>query len=98
MVNARRIRRLSAVVARYDEARRWLALSFPDGNVVEGEVRLGEAVHPGFFARTLPTAFVLGPWSEALSSFSGRRVRLVMVADGTPGTDRGFDATVTLMS
>ena len=98
MVNARRIRRLSAVVARYDQDRRWLTMTFPDGRVVEGEVELGEPISPGFFARRLPTELVIGPWAEALSAFTRRRVRLVMVADGVPGTDRGLGATVSLMS
>jgi uncharacterized protein YcbX len=98
MVNGRRIRSLTAVVADYDPDRRWLTMTFPDGQVVDGAVQLGEAINPGFFARTLATELVIGPWSDALSDFTHRNVRLVMVADGVPGTDRGPGATVTLMS
>ncbi len=98
MVNARRIRRLSAVVARYDHTGRRLALTFPDGTALEGEIELAEALSPRFFSRELPVARVVGPWSEALSHYARREVRLVMVADGEPGTDRGRRGTVSLMS
>lgn len=98
MVNARRIRKLSAVIARYDHEHGWLAMSFPDGSAVEGEVELGPALSPQFFSRELPVSLVIGPWAGALSSFSGRNVRLVMVADEIPGTDRGIAGTISLMS
>jgi uncharacterized protein YcbX len=98
MVNARRIRKLSAVIAHYDPGRRWLSMTFPDGTVVKGTVEPGEPMRPRFFARELPVATVDGGWSQALSTYSGRDVRLVMVADGIPGSDRGFAGTVSLMS
>jgi hypothetical protein len=98
MVNARRLRKLSAVVAGYDRERHWLAMVFPDGSVVEGEVRPGKAMRPQFFAREVPVSLVVGPWAQALSDYTGRSVRLVMVAEGTPGTDRGFAGAVSLMS
>jgi hypothetical protein len=98
MVNARRIRKLSAVVARFDPRRDWLSLRFPDGSVAEGFVELGRALRPEFFAREVPVALVSGPWSQALSEYCGRPVRLVMVADGMPGTDRGFAGAVSLIS
>lgn len=98
MVNARRIRKLSAIVARYDPDQRRLAMTFPDGAVVAGEIELGESLRPRIFARELPVARVIGPWARALSDYSGRDLRLVMVADGFPGADRGRAATVSLMS
>jgi hypothetical protein len=98
MVNARRIRKLSAVVARFDPRRGWLSMLFPDGRVAEGFVELGRALRPEFFAREVPVSLVSGPWSQALSHYCGRRVRLVMVADGMPGTDRGFAGAVSLIS
>jgi len=98
MVNARRLRKLNAVIASYEHERRWLTMLFPDGQVVEGPIELGEPLRPQFFAREIPVSLVIGPWAQALSSYTGRRVRLVMVADGTAGTDRGFDGAVSLIS
>lgn len=98
MVNARQIRRLSAVVARYDPARRRLALTFPDGTRVEGEIELAEPLTPRFFSRRIPASLVHGPWAAALTRYTRREVRLVMVADDTPGTDRGRRGAVSLMS
>jgi uncharacterized protein len=98
MINARRLRKLSAVIARYRHERRWLTMLFPDGRAVEGPIELGERLSPQFFAREIPVSLVIGPWAQALSAYTGRSVRLVMVADGTPGTDRGFDGAVSLIS
>ncbi len=98
MVNARRLRKLSAVIARYDPVQRWLRMLFPDGSTVEGAVQRGPELTPQFFAREIPVSLVIGPWAEALSLYTGRSVRLVMVADDTPGTDRGFDGAVSLIS
>jgi hypothetical protein len=98
MVNARRIRKLSAVVARFDPQHGRLSMRFPGGTVAEGTVELGRALRPQFFAREVPVALVSGPWSQALSDYCGRSVRLVMVADGMPGTDRGFAGAVSLIS
>lgn len=98
MVNGRRIRKLSAVVADYDPERRRLRMSFPDGAVVDGEVELGEPMRADFFARELPVSPASGPWAAAISAYTGRDLRLVMVADGAPGTDRGRAGAVSLMS
>jgi hypothetical protein len=98
MVNARRLRKLNAVVASYDRERHWLTMVFPDAGLVEGEVMLGQTMRPQFFAREVPVSLVVGPWTQALSDYTGRSVRLVMVAEETPGTDRGFAGAVSLMS
>ena len=98
MVNARRLRKLSAVVARYDPQRRWLSMRFPGGHTVEGTVELGARLSPQFFARQIPVSLVIGPWAEALSAYTRRAVRLVMVAEEMPGTDRGFAGAVSLIS
>lgn len=98
MVNARRLRKLSAVIARYEPERRWLTMLFPDGQVVAGEVGRGRELRPQFFSRDIPVSIVEGPWASALSHYTGRDLRLVMVADGTPGTDRGLAGAVSLMS
>ncbi|HWD70057.1 MAG TPA: MOSC N-terminal beta barrel domain-containing protein [Solirubrobacteraceae bacterium] len=98
MVNARRLRMLCNLVAGYDPVSRWLTVLFPDGKAVEGPVQLGQRLSPQFFAREIPASLVIGPWAHALSIYTGRSLRLVMVADDTPGTDRGFEGTVSLIS
>ena len=54
-----------------------LRLEFPDGQVVDDEVRLGDQVVTKFFSRAATGQLVDGPWSEALSDFVGRPLRLV---------------------
>lgn len=65
-----------------------LALRFPDGHAVEGEVALGEPVETDFYGkRVVPGRIVEGSWAEALSSYAGEPVRLVRVDGGAHGTD-----------
>ena len=54
-----------------------LRLSFPDGTVVEDEVRLAEAIETEVHKRTAVGHVVDGPWAAPLSAFLGREVRLV---------------------
>jgi uncharacterized protein len=87
---------LVRVRAEWDEVADRLLLRFPDGRVVEGEVRLGEPVRTDFWQRRdVPGRVVEGPWAEALSAHASRRLRLVK-AD-VPGA--GVDVEpVTLVS
>ncbi len=72
-----------------------LALRFPDGSEIREEVRLGDAAPANFWGRAVPGRFVEGRFSEALSSYVGRPVRLVR-ADDRGGA---FDVeVVTLLS
>ena len=72
-----------------------LRLTFPDGDVVEGEVSLADPVLTDFWGHRVEGRLVGGPWAEALSGFSGRPVRLVK-ADAPAG---GVDAEpLTLVS
>ena len=54
-----------------------LRLTFPDGRVVDGEVRLAEAVETAISRRTAIGHVVDGPWGAALSAFVGRPIRVV---------------------
>ena len=59
-----------------------LRLSFPDGSVVEDDVRLDEegpggVIETPIYGRTAVGHLVEGPWAEALSRFVGRPIRLV---------------------
>jgi uncharacterized protein YcbX len=66
----------------YDGAQGRLALHFPDGSVAEGEVRLGDEVTTDFYGRPVSGKYVDGPWSEALSTWAGRALRLVHAPPG----------------
>jgi uncharacterized protein YcbX len=66
-----------------------LSLAFPDGEVVAGDVELGEATETDFWGRAVRGREVEGPWSEALSDYAGQTVRLVR-------TDRPGDAVDVL--
>jgi hypothetical protein len=54
-----------------------LRMTFPDGTVVDDEVRLAEPVETAIHKRIGVGHVVDGPWADALEPFAGRRVRLV---------------------
>ena len=99
MVNGKLLGILGAVHADYDHAARRLALTFPGGDRVEGEVRLGPEIETHFFSSTRMAPPVIGPWSEALSRYAGMELRLVE-ADAASGgaVDRGAGGAVSLIS
>jgi|SRR5579875_186253 len=98
MVNGKRLGALATVVPAYDPALMTLSLRFPDGSEVAGEVVRGQEVTTSFFGRPVLGHAVEGPWSEALSSYFGRRLSLVKVAHEGEGVDRGAKATVSVLS
>ena len=72
----------------YDAEREWLALRFPDGSVAEGTVALDGEVTTDFYGRAVPGSYATGPWSEALSQWFGRELRLIQSPPGA-AVDRG---------
>lgn len=70
-----------------------LRLEFPDGQVVDDEVRLGEPIETPIYDRTGVGHVVDGPWAAALSSFTGRRIRLIRCAQPA-GTRLGNPASL----
>jgi uncharacterized protein YcbX len=90
-------RSLFPVVPEWDPEADALALRFPGGEVVSGEVREGEPVATWFYDRTVPGRLVAGPWSEALSAFAGRQLRLARSVEPGAAVDRS-DGAVTLVS
>ena len=67
----------------YDEAAGTLALHFPDQSVARGNVALGGEVTTDFYGRPVAGNYVEGPWSDALSEWAGRPLRLVHSPPGS---------------
>jgi uncharacterized protein len=97
MINATHLGMLNSVLSDYDDEGRRLSLTFPDGRVLEDEVRLGGEVTAGFYAEPMRATLVNGGWSEALSAFVGQPVRLVEAGD-EGAVDRGAIGAVPLIS
>ena len=81
----------------YDEESGRLALSFPDGRVVDGVPELGEELVTDFYGRPVPGRLVVGEWSDAISEFVGRPLQLVRCDEPGAGVDRGL-GPVTMLS
>jgi uncharacterized protein YcbX len=79
---------LVQIAQAYDPAREQLTLSFPNGMVADGAIRLGAEVTTDFYGRPVRGHFVEGPWSEALSQWAGRELRLIQSPPGA-AVDRG---------
>jgi uncharacterized protein YcbX len=87
---------LLAVQAALDHGR--LLLHFPDGDDVAGDVELGERIVTSFFGRPVEGRLVDGVWSDALSDYVGRPLRLARTEREGDGVDRGRLAGATLVS
>jgi uncharacterized protein YcbX len=61
-------------------------------------VELGEQIVTRFFGRPVEGRVVEGPWSDALSAYVGRPVRLARTEREGDGVDRGRLAGATLVS
>jgi uncharacterized protein YcbX len=99
MVNGKTIGILAAVHADYKHAGERLTMAFPDGSLVSDAVQLGAEIETRFFSRTPTARLVVGPWSEAISAYAGRQLRLVRAEDSLGrGVDRGLEGSVSLIS
>ena len=76
-----------------DAAGTTLWMRFPDGTVLEDEVRLGEPVETPIHGRTGVGRVVIGPWAEAIASFAGRPIRVIR-CDRPGGTRRGNPTSI----
>ena len=85
--------RLVQASAHTDAAGETLRIDLPNGTVLEGDIRLGEAVETPLHGRTAIGHEVIGPWAAALSPLAGRPVRLVRT-DRIGGTRRGNSASL----
>lgn len=68
---------LVQVSARLEHDPERLTLAFPTGEVVTGEVALGEPIHPVIYDRRFTARRVVGPWADALSAHAGRSLQLI---------------------
>ena len=84
---------LARITAHADPAGTRLRLAFPDGTVLDEEVRLGEPVETPVYDRTAVGHVVDGPWSGPLSAFAGRALRLVR-CDRPGGTRLGNPTSI----
>lgn len=81
----------------WDEGARRLTLTFPDGDVVDGVVELGEPVEAILYGEVRPSHRVVGPWQEAISRYVGRPLELLW-ADETAVDRAPGGGTVSLVS
>ena len=65
-----------------------LRMTFPDGEVVEDEVKLGAAIETPIHGRTGVGHVVVGPWTAKLSAFCARPITLIR-CDRPAGTRAG---------
>lgn len=97
MLNGKQLGEMNSVVAHYNDSERRLSMRFPDGRVLEGEVRHGPELQTRFFSRSASARLVSGPWTVALSEFAGRPLRLVEAGE-ISAVDRGARGPVSLIS
>jgi uncharacterized protein YcbX len=89
LLNGKQLAPLVQVRAEWDEETGTLALGFPDGNVLERQIELGEKVSTSFYGRRLVKGrLVVGPWSDAISEFVGQPLRVVQPTEIGAGVDR----------
>jgi hypothetical protein len=89
LVNGKGRPELMRIRPEWDEASRRLALAFPDGSVVDGEVEPGEPFAADLYGTSHPSRLVPGPWQEALSDFADQPLTLLWSEGGAQ--DRGND-------
>jgi uncharacterized protein YcbX len=79
---------LVRIVADHDEERDTLRVRFPDGIDVEGPAANdGDPMDVNFYGRNVPAHVVDGPWTEPLSRYARRDLRLARVDRPGDGND-----------
>ena len=79
---------LVRIDAEHDEERDVLRVRFPDGVEVDGPAAgAGEALDVNFYGRNVPAHVVDGPWTEPLSRYAGRDLRLARADRPGAGND-----------
>jgi hypothetical protein len=94
LVNSKGLGRLQQIVPRYDGEADVLTLTFPDGATVSQQVSVNGSIGARFWHGPLDVRVVEGPWSEAVSDFAGRSLRLVRPFAPAPDRMRSGAATI----
>jgi uncharacterized protein YcbX len=68
---------LVRIEPQYDPESEKLTLRFPNGTVADGTVALADEITTDFYGRPVAGNIVEGPWSDALSAWARRPLRLV---------------------
>jgi MOSC domain-containing protein len=95
LVNSKGLGVLQQIVPRYDGEADSLTLLFPDGTSVAQPIGFDGSLEALFWSTTVDVGVVDGPWSEAISEFAGRNLRLVRAP--APATDRLRSGAATLL-
>jgi uncharacterized protein YcbX len=98
LTNSKRTGALHQVKADWDEGAQRLTLTFPDGHTVSDVVRTDGALTTSFYGRPVEAHLVDGPFTDALSEFTGKQLRLAQTDVEGGGIDRGGDGVVTILS
>jgi uncharacterized protein len=94
LIGGKRLGPLATIHPDYDPVACTLSLRFPDGTVVAGAIELGGSYIAPFRTRPRAVHPLIGPWSEAVSTFARQPCRLVALAIPGDGGDRGPSATL----
>jgi uncharacterized protein YcbX len=92
LVNSKGIGALQQIVPTYDDGS--LTLVFPDGTTLSEPVQLDGNLAARFWNITVDVRVVEGRWSEAISDFVGRNLRLVRAPGPAPDRRRSGAATL----
>lgn len=88
LLNNSKIPQLMQVRVEFESDREHLSFHFPDGSVAEGSaVTIGDAVTVDMWGRDVPSHFLGGAWTLALSGFLGMPVALVRSEHYSGGVD-----------
>ena len=94
LVNSKGLGILQQIVPQYDGEADSLALSFPDGTTVAQHIGFDGSLNALFWSTTVDVRVVSGPWSEAISDFTSRDLRLVRAHGPAPDRLRSGAATL----
>jgi uncharacterized protein len=95
LVNSKGLGGLQQIIPGYNREASSLTLAFPDGTTISHEVGFDGSLGANFWGITVDVRVVVGPWSEAISDFAGRDLRLV--GGSGPAPDRRRSGAATLL-
>jgi len=94
LVNSKGLGVLQQIVPHYDGEVDSLTLSFPDGTTISEHIGFDGSLGARFWGNTVDVRVISGPWSEAISHFTGRSLRLVRARGPAPDRLRSGAATL----